>query len=203
MSAAEAPTAAARRLVEKNRLGDLEREAEAARQAAAALSVEAASAAAATREAAAAETEWRGRVRAARSGSDTARDALAQFERTRAQTLSRLSAVEEAFSRAGAARNEAAERKAGAERALEQLGPGDDVAESLEHAREAAARDRTAFAEARATAQSIARETATRAARRGAIAAETVGRPAKLFRFRHAVLAERAITGTKLPLSRT
>ncbi|MGH6714244.1 MAG: NUDIX hydrolase [Bradyrhizobium sp.] len=37
----------------------------------------------------------------------------------------------------------------------------------------------------------------------GAIAADTVGRPAKLFRFRHAVLAERAITGTKLPLSRT
>ena len=172
VSAAEAPTAAARRLVEKNRLGDLEREAEAARQAAAALSVEAASAAAATREAAAAETEWRGRVRAARTGSDTARDALAQFERARAQTLSRLSAVEEAFSRAGAARNEAAERKTGAETALDELGPGEDVAESLEHAREVAARDRTAFAEARATAQSIARETAARATRRSAIAAE-------------------------------
>jgi hypothetical protein len=37
----------------------------------------------------------------------------------------------------------------------------------------------------------------------GAIAADTVGRPAKLFRFRHAVLAERAIAGTKLPISRT
>ncbi|WP_407170124.1 NUDIX hydrolase [Bradyrhizobium sp. ORS 111] len=37
----------------------------------------------------------------------------------------------------------------------------------------------------------------------GAIATEAVGRPAKLFRFRHAVLAERAIAGTKLPLSRT
>src|ERR1700733_3225039 len=172
VSAAEAPTAAARRLAEKNRLGDLEREAEAARQGAAALSVEAASAAAATREAATAETEWRGRVRAARIASDSARDALAQFERARAQTLLRLSAVEEAFSRAGAARNEAAERKANAENALEQLGPGDDVAESLEHARVAAARDRTAFAEARATAQSIARETAARATRRSAIAAE-------------------------------
>jgi chromosome segregation protein len=172
VSAAEAPTAAARRLAEKNRLGDLEREAEAARQTAAALSAEAASAAGATREAAAAETECRQRVRSVRTASDSARDALAQFERTRAQTLSRLSAVEEAFSRAGAARNEAAERKAGAETALEQLGPGDDVAEGLEHAREAAARDRTAFAEARATAQSIARETAARATRRDAIAAE-------------------------------
>ncbi len=172
VSAAEAPTAAARRLAEKNRLGDLEREAEAARQTAAALSVEAASAAVATREAAAAETEWRGRVRAARTASDSARDALAQFERARAQTLSRLSAVEEAFSRAGAARNEAAERKAGAEAALDELGPGDDVAASLEHAREAATRERTAFTEARATAQSIARETAARATRRAAIAAE-------------------------------
>src|ERR1700733_12097497 len=133
VSAAEAPTAAARRLVEKNRLGDLEREAEAARQAAAALSVEAASAASASREAAAAETEWRGRVRAARTASDAARDALAQFERARAQTLLRLSAVEEAFSRAGAARNEAAERKAGAAGALAQLGPGDDVAGRPEH----------------------------------------------------------------------
>ena len=171
-SAAEAPTAGARRLAEKNRLGDLEREAEAARQAAAALSVEAASAAGATREASAAETEWRGRTRAARTASDSARDALAQFERDRAKTLSRLSAVDEAHSRAGAARSEAAERKAGAETALDELGPGDDVAASLEHAREAAARERTAFAEARATAQSIARETAARATRRTAIVAE-------------------------------
>ncbi len=103
VSAAEAPSAAARRLVEKNRLGDLEREAEAARQTAAALSAEAASVANDTREAAAAETEWRGRGRAARAASDSARDARAPFARARAPTRSRLSAVEEAFSRAGAA----------------------------------------------------------------------------------------------------
>lgn len=36
----------------------------------------------------------------------------------------------------------------------------------------------------------------------GAMTADTVGRPAKLFRFRQAVLAERAIAGTKLPLAR-
>jgi chromosome segregation protein len=159
-------------LAEKNRLGDLERETEAARQTAAALSDETASAAAATREAAAAEAEWRHRARAARAAFDGARDAFAQFERERAQTLSRLSAVEEAFSRAGAARDEAAERKAAAETALEQLGPGDDVAQSLERSRAVAARERTAFAEARARAQSIARETAARTARRAAIGAE-------------------------------
>lgn len=37
----------------------------------------------------------------------------------------------------------------------------------------------------------------------GDTTSEAVGRPAKLFRFRHAVLAERAIAGTKLPLGRS
>jgi hypothetical protein len=36
----------------------------------------------------------------------------------------------------------------------------------------------------------------------GAMTTDTIGRPAKLFRFRHAVLAERVVAGTKLPLSR-
>lgn len=36
----------------------------------------------------------------------------------------------------------------------------------------------------------------------GAVTADTGGRPAKLFRFRHDVLAERAVAGTKLPVSR-
>ncbi|MGX5850567.1 NUDIX hydrolase [Mesorhizobium sp. PL10] len=36
----------------------------------------------------------------------------------------------------------------------------------------------------------------------GTMTTETGGRPAQLFRFRHGVLAERAVAGTKLPLSR-
>jgi hypothetical protein len=36
----------------------------------------------------------------------------------------------------------------------------------------------------------------------GATTSETRGRPAKLFKFRHTVLAERAVAATKLPLSR-
>ncbi|WP_246691189.1 MULTISPECIES: hypothetical protein [unclassified Mesorhizobium] len=36
----------------------------------------------------------------------------------------------------------------------------------------------------------------------GAMTADMRGRPAKLFRFRHDVLAERAVAGTKLPVSR-
>jgi hypothetical protein len=37
----------------------------------------------------------------------------------------------------------------------------------------------------------------------GAIAAEPRGRPAKLFRFRRAVVAERAVGSTRLPLARS
>lgn len=37
----------------------------------------------------------------------------------------------------------------------------------------------------------------------GATTSEAVGRPAKLFRFRQAVLVERAATGTKIPFART
>ncbi|MGQ3675395.1 NUDIX hydrolase [Xanthobacter sp. TB0139] len=37
----------------------------------------------------------------------------------------------------------------------------------------------------------------------GETTSETIGRPAKLFRFRSAILAERALVGTKLPLART
>ena len=172
VAAADAPTPAARRLAEKNRLGDLEREAEAARQTVAALAAEAAIAAEAVREAVAAEGAARQGVRAERASLDAAREAFAKFERERAHTLSRLSAVEEALARAGAALNEAAERKSNAAAALEQLGPGDDVARALENARAAAAQERAALTEARATAQTLARETHARAARREAIAAE-------------------------------
>jgi chromosome segregation protein len=172
VAAAEAPTPAARRLAEKNRLGDLEREAEAARQAAQVVRAEAQRAAARLSEAAAQETQSRQHARAARTASDSARAALADFEKKRAQTLTHLSAVEEAASRAKAARDEAAERKTLAEVALAALPPSEELSVKLERARAAASEARAEFAEARAAAQTLAREAESRAARRQAIAAE-------------------------------
>src|SRR5271166_433602 len=172
VAAAEAPTPAARRLAEKNRLGELQQEAEAARGAVEAVRGEAAFAAAALREAAASEAEWRSRVRAARAASDSARDALADFERKRAQTLTRLTAMEEASARARAARDESAERKAHAEEAMVGLAPSEELMLALERARAAAARTRAEFAEARAAAQNLEREAEARIARRAAISAE-------------------------------
>jgi len=174
VAAAEAPTPAARRLVEKNRLSDLEREAEAARQAAEVLRAEAARVAEALRQAAASEAEWRNRARAARAASDNARDALAEFERKRAQTLTRLSAIEEAAARAKTARDESAERKAEAEAAMLDLVPSEELTLTLERARASAAEARAAHAEARAAAQSLSREADARRARRRAIEAERI-----------------------------
>ena len=172
VAAADAPTPAARRLAEKNRLGDLLREAEAARQAVEIVRTDAARAATALKDAAAAEAECRQRAREARAASDRARAALAEFERKRTQTLTRLSAVEEAASRARSARDEAAERKVLAEQALAALAPSDDLALALERGRTAAAATRAEFAEARAALQALTREAEARAARRLAIAAE-------------------------------
>ena len=170
VSAAEAPTPAARRLAEKNRLGDLTRDAEAARQAAEALKAQAVAAQAALREAASAEQAARHEAREARRLVDAARERLAALERRRAQTAARLSALEEAASRASASRDEAAMRKSEAEAALAGLVATDHLALDLERARGEATKARAECAEARAASQNLAREAAARASRRQAIA---------------------------------
>jgi chromosome segregation protein len=172
VSAAEAPTPAARRLVEKNRLGDLSIEAEAARKAAEAAKAEAAQVQAALRDAAAAEAAARQRVREARSLADSAREKLAADERRRAQILARLSALDEAAARAQASRDEAAERHRQAEEALKGLVATDELTLQLERARAQAAQERAECVEARAAVQSIASEAQARERRRQAIAAD-------------------------------
>jgi chromosome segregation protein len=172
VSAAEAPTPAARRLAEKNRLGDLSLEAEDAGQAAEEAKTEAARAQAAVGEAAQAEAVARQRVRTVRAASDAARDRLVAAERRRAQTLTRLSALDEALARAKRSRDEAAERKHAAETALQSLSPSDELASRLERARTEGAQARGEFAEARAAEQNQSREHEARAARRRAIAEE-------------------------------
>ena len=172
VSAAEAPTPAARRLVEKNRLGDLSDEAEAAREAAEEAQTEAMRAQADLREAANAESAARQRARAVRTARDSARDRLAQAERRRALILTRLSTLDEGIARSARSRDEAAERKHAAEATLQSLLPSDELALRLERARTEAAKARGEFAEARAAEQNQSREHEARAARRRVIAEE-------------------------------
>ena len=100
-SAADAPSPAARRLSEKNRLADLEREAKAAREAAKAArrSLEAESAAA--RQAAQAESAAIEAAKQARRGVDQAREQLTVAERKAAETLVKRSTLAEAIKRLG------------------------------------------------------------------------------------------------------
>ena len=171
-AAAHAPTAAARRLAEKNRLADIQGELAAANDAAAArrLAVEEAEAAAVTAAGVdvQARVDWRDRQRAA----DAARDAYAAAERERAQLTARLSALAEARTRLFAARNEANGLRSEAQEAIASLVSASSLEHELALARADVTNHRATVAEARAEAQALAREAEHAARRQQAIAAE-------------------------------
>ncbi|MDE2579558.1 MAG: chromosome segregation protein SMC [Hyphomicrobiales bacterium] len=169
---AEAPTPAARRLAEKNRLGDLTREAQVARQQADAMREQADEAALALHAAARHEGEARGAHRAALRTAEEARERHAAAERRRAGVATRLSALEEAKARASASRDEARQRVRAAEEALDALDDPATLSGALDSARARAAEERATAAEARAALQTLIREAETRARRRAAISAE-------------------------------
>ena len=174
-AAAEAPTPAARRLAEKNRLGDLTKEAEAAREGAEALKREHEIAIAEAREAETAEAQARAHLRNAQRALTEARDAVSAAERKRSATATRVSALEEAASRLTVSRDEAARAHAEAREALETLQPTQALQTKLERARASAAHARGEAGEARAAVQGLAREAQIRAQRRQAIEAERQG----------------------------
>jgi chromosome segregation protein len=163
--AAEAPTPAARRLAEKNRLGDLAIEAEAARFEANALKADAELAQTALAAAAAAETAARQAHREALRKVEAARAEKAAAEKHKSAIAARLSAFEEALLRLDAARGEAAEKHAQAEAALGKLDAPLELTARLEMTRAAAVHDRAAAAEASAELQGHLRDAETRAKR--------------------------------------
>jgi chromosome segregation protein len=169
-SAAEAPSPAARRLAEKNRLGDLEREAQAAREAAEAAREALDAATAAVRTAAQAEAATIEAARLARRGLDQAREQLATAERKAGESAARRSALEEAIARLGRTATEAQEQAAGQEQALAALAPSADLETALLQARVELGERRIAASDARARVQTLSREAELRTSRREAIA---------------------------------
>jgi chromosome segregation protein len=165
-SAADAPSAAARRLAEKNRLGDLEIQAEAARAALTAVRLEADRQQQELRAAAAAEQESRQAVRAARQGMEQARDMLAAAERKDAERAARLQALTDNRARLTSNRDEALAGRQAAEAALAGFQPDSELAMIVNERRALVAQRRADAAEARAALQSIDREIALRAQRR-------------------------------------
>ena len=172
-AAAEAPSGAARRLAEKNRLGDIQRDAAAARERAERLRAEADVAQAATKAAAMAETQALDAARQARRALDAARERLAAAERRESEVAAKRSALREALSRLDASEAETQARADEAATALKRLAPAPDLDAKLSANRAAVAERRAAALEARASLQTLVREAEMRAKRREAIAAET------------------------------
>ncbi len=168
----DAPTAAAQRLAQKNRLAELENEVAAARarldEGEAALArAEAAAKAVAEQERAAREA-WR----AAQHGLTSAREALSAAEAASGELASRRAALDEARAAAAEANGEAAVSEAEARRNL--LGAADPAGLQSEIDRLAAevAADRAATADARAAHEGLRREAEARQKRLAAIEAD-------------------------------
>lgn len=171
-TAAEAPSPAARRLAEKNRLGDLEREAAAAREQAEELRHEAEAALEAVRQAASREMQAIEAARQARQALDAARTRLSVAERKEAELGQRRSALQEGLARLSESEAEALERVEDAEGALQELAPAPDLESRLLEERTRVAERRAAASEARAAVQSLMHEAELRRRRQESLAAD-------------------------------
>lgn len=171
-AAAEAPSAAARRLAEKNRLGDLEREAADARETAEARRADAEAAQATVRVTAVAETAAVEAARNARRAFDLARERLTQAERREAEVATRRSALQEALDRLVASEAESRQRAEDAERALSGLSDNTELEGQLLEIRALVAERRAQASEARAALHSLVREAEMAARRRESIATD-------------------------------
>ncbi|GGC62720.1 chromosome segregation SMC family protein [Chelatococcus reniformis] len=168
-AAADAPSAAARRLAERNRLAELDAAAETARQAAEQARAGLDTALAAVRRATQEEAATIELSRSTRRAFDQARDALAQAERRAGEAASRRAGLAEALSRTGIAANEAAAKGEQTRAALAALSAPAKLESKLGHERIKVAERRTAAAEARAALQNLLREAEMRVQRRNGL----------------------------------
>jgi len=171
--AAHAPTGAARRLAERNRLADIETELKAARgevDTRKATVTQAEAEVAATAEA---ESAARARWRDLQRDANAARDRHAQAERELARITARHSALSEAKTRLAAAYAEAQTAHDEAQAAHAALPVSDSIEAELAQVRARLTDERAKLAEARAEAQALAREMELAQRRLAAIRSET------------------------------
>lgn len=172
VAGADAPTAAAQRLAQKNRLAELEQEAVAAtgkvRQAETVL----AEAETAVRAFVEAEKAARDAWRASQRGLGEAREDLARAERAAGELAARRAALAEALARVTESRDEAARLLADAEAAFAVAPDPRALQSAFETRSGVVARDRAAVADARAAADGLKREAEARQRRLATIATE-------------------------------
>ncbi|MGB3486608.1 MAG: chromosome segregation protein SMC [Xanthobacteraceae bacterium] len=158
ITAAHAPTGAARRLAERARLVDIENELEQAREDAALKRGALETADAELKTAAAEEAASREALRASRREVDAARERLANAEREINRHAARRSALTEAQTRLAADRTEVEAAHTSAQDMLAELAPSDEAEAQLTAVRGEIEGHRRLAAQVRAEAQALARE---------------------------------------------
>ncbi len=170
--AAHAPTGAARRLAERNRLAEIEAELVAARGEVDAKRKVATDAETEAKTASEGEAAARTRWRDLQHALDAARERHAAAEREANQQAARRSALTEAKARLSKDCVEVSGGKELAAQMLAGLAPAADLEQQLNEVRETIAARRTTLAEVRAEAQALAREAEIAKKRLEAIAGE-------------------------------
>lgn len=171
-ASADAPTAAAQRLAQKNRLAELDAEAVQATRVVREAEEALARAEQAMRQASEAERNARQAGRDAQHGLDAARNALAEAEKAGGELASRRAALEEARARIVDSREETQAAFLEAEEMLKDAPDLGDLQLQLEQASANVARDRATLADARAVHEGLRREAEARIRRLDAIGAE-------------------------------
>jgi chromosome segregation protein len=168
-SAADAPSAAATRLAERNRLASLEHEAASARARSDMLRRAFDAAQQSVEMATSRERMQRESWRAATAGVETARRALAQHERQMAERLQQISALDEAGRRLDEGLAEARERLVQAEGELAVMPGTEELQRKLQELRDQLTKERAMHDEARARHDAIERDIRQRSDRLAAI----------------------------------
>lgn len=169
---ADAPTPAAQRLAQKNRLAELADKIETAERAVEDRKAALEQASGSARQAAEAEQAARGRVRETQRELSTARDALAAAERALSQLAARKAAAEERCERLGEETVEAREILTECEERLAEAPSVDGFQEQILKLQGEVTTARAALAEARAVSEGLTRDQQMRDRRLEAIARE-------------------------------
>ncbi len=171
-AAADAPTAAARRLEQRNRLADLEVELQGARDIAAEARAVFEAARVAAEAAMAGEQDARRSQREAQAAHNTIRETLAAAERAASALLQRVAALTEAQERLQGDHGEATRALEEAVVSLEGLQPDEDLRVRSHELREQVGTLRVELTEARARHESMRREAEARSRRLAMIVEE-------------------------------
>lgn len=171
-AAANAPTAAAKRLAEKNRLESLQEQMEQAQEIASGIEFDLQEISDTVRDTQEEEKRLRDEWRMQQNELERARKTLSSAERANQENSKKLAALTEQRSHVNTSLEEALRKKEDAEAMLDAFDAAGDLEERVRELQERAALQRSAFTEAKATLSGLEREAKIKQDRLHAIAQE-------------------------------